>query len=245
MPERYATYDGGRVYVDLPKDTKYSERNPSVDKDTSVVVSLPNENSIHVGKDRRELRREDFADKLKQVLQNHSEPDQRVYLAAAADNSYDSIVKVIDEIRRQGVSRVGLLVLRQKSDGPNIFAIEIPAEPDPNEDLRLMKPNPLTLVVSVTPDLKVRLNQNDYGSVNDLEPLSTKLVQVFRLREEQFAIKPGFENRSDLPLSERIEKTLVIKANRSIKYGDLIKIIDAVKGAGAFPIMLQIDDLSL
>jgi biopolymer transport protein ExbD len=55
--------------------------------------------------------------------------------------------------------------------------------------------------------------------------------------------KPGMETRSDLPEDERVEKTVVIKANRSCRYGDVIKLIDAVKGTGANPIILQLDDL--
>ena len=39
-------------------------------------------------------------------------------------------------------------------------------------------------------------------------------------------------------------KTLIIKGTRSLRYGDVIKIIDAVKGSDADPIFLQIDDLA-
>jgi biopolymer transport protein ExbD len=55
--------------------------------------------------------------------------------------------------------------------------------------------------------------------------------------------KPGTETRSDLPEDERIEKTVVIKVPRSLHYGDGVKLIDIVKGAGANPIILQVDDL--
>ena len=55
--------------------------------------------------------------------------------------------------------------------------------------------------------------------------------------------KPGMETRSDVAEDERIEKTVVIKAYRSCWYGEVIKLIDVVKGAGANPIILQVDDL--
>jgi biopolymer transport protein ExbD len=51
------------------------------------------------------------------------------------------------------------------------------------------------------------------------------------------------ELRTDLPESQRIEKTVFIKAPRSVKYGDVVKVIDAIKGAGASPVGLQVDDL--
>ncbi len=43
--------------------------------------------------------------------------------------------------------------------------------------------------------------------------------------------------------AERIEKTVFIRAPRSLNYGEVARLIDAVKGTGADPIGLQIDDL--
>jgi biopolymer transport protein ExbD len=244
MPERYAKYDGGRIYVDLPRDTKYSDRDPIVDKDSSVVISLPGDGRIYLGKDRNVIPKEDLGGKLKQLLQNKAESEKMVYLAAGANNDYGAVVEICNEIRKQNVSHVGLLANRIRSDGPSRFAVEVPAEPDPNQDLSLVKPNPLMLIVTVSPDLKIRLNAQDFGSVNDLEPLSAMLNRVFRQRMEMRAYRQGVETRTDLPEADRIEKTIIIKANRSMRYGDVIKVIDAVKGAGAAPIVLQIDDLS-
>jgi biopolymer transport protein ExbD len=52
------------------------------------------------------------------------------------------------------------------------------------------------------------------------------------------------ETRNDVSEDERVEKTVVVKAQRSTRYADVVAVIDAVKGAGANPIVLQIDDLS-
>jgi biopolymer transport protein ExbD len=118
---------------------------------------------------------------------------------------------------------------------PSRFEAKIPSEPDPNENQQNLKPNPLTLVLSISSDLKLKLNQDEMGSVNDTAPLSTRLAQLFQLRKEQHAVRPG---------TEEIEKTVFIKAPRSLHYGDVVKVIDAVKGAGASPVGLQIDDLA-
>lgn len=126
---------------------------------------------------------------------------------------------------------------------PSRFKADIPTQRDPNEDLSQLKPNPLTLVVSVGSDLQLRLNQDSMGSVNDTTSLSMRLAQVFAQRKEQRAYKPGMETRSDLPENERIEKTVFVKAPRSLPYGDVVKVIDAIKGAGANPVGLQVDDL--
>ena len=126
---------------------------------------------------------------------------------------------------------------------PSRFQADIPTQRDPNEDLSQLKPNPLTLVVSISNDLQLKLNQDSIGSVNDTAPLSSKLLQLFRQRKDTRAYKPGMETRTDVPEGDRIEKTVFVKAPRSVKYGDVVKVIDAIKGAGANPVGLQVDDL--
>jgi biopolymer transport protein ExbD len=126
---------------------------------------------------------------------------------------------------------------------PSRFKADIPSQRDPSENIQNLKPNPLTLVVTISTDLQLKLNQDSMGSVNDTAALSGKLVQVFQLRKEQHAYKPGMEARSDLPEDQKIEKTVFVKAPRSLKYGDVVKVIDAIKGAGANPVGLQVDDL--
>jgi biopolymer transport protein ExbD len=126
---------------------------------------------------------------------------------------------------------------------PSRFKADIPTQRDPNEDLSKLKPNPLTLVVTIGSDLSIKLNQDALGSVNETTPLAQRLVQVFQQRKETRAYKVGFETRSDLKEEDRIEKTVFVKAPRATKYGDVVKVIDAIKGAGANPVGLQVDDL--
>jgi len=126
---------------------------------------------------------------------------------------------------------------------PSRFQADIPTQRDPNEDLSQLKPNPLTLVVTIGSDLQLKLNQDDMGSVNETGVLATRLSQVFQQRKETRAYKPGMETRTDVPEDERIEKTVFVKAPRSLKYGEVVKVIDAIKGAGANPVGLQVDDL--
>ncbi|MEP6636462.1 MAG: biopolymer transporter ExbD [Acidobacteriota bacterium] len=126
---------------------------------------------------------------------------------------------------------------------PSRFQADIPTQRDPNEDLSQLKPNPLTLVVSISSDLQLKLNSDAMGSVNDTGVLAQKLTQVFQQRKEQRAYKPGMETRTDVPEQDRIEKTVFIKAPRGLRYEEVVKVIDAIKGAGANPVGLQVDDL--
>jgi biopolymer transport protein ExbD len=126
---------------------------------------------------------------------------------------------------------------------PSRFKADIPTQRDPNEDVSQLKPNPLTLVVSITPDLQIKLNQDGMGSVNDTSALAAKLQQTFQQRREQHAYKVGLETATNIPEDQRIEKTVFVKAPRALHYGDVVKVIDAIKGAGASPVGLQVDDL--
>jgi len=243
MPERSIDYNQGRVPVELPRDIKNSELDRDLEKPTAVIVSVDAEGRFFLGKDRAPLTREDLQDKLAELLKD-TRADTMVYLAASVSAPYGSIVEAGNLIVMKEVSRVGLMVNRVGYNKPSRLAVELQPPPDPNEDLTQLRPNPLTLVASISTDLTVRLNMDASGAVNDLLPFSVRLAQIFRQREENFALKPGYETRTDLPLAERIEKTLTIKAPKSIRYGDVVKVIDATKGAGASPIILQLYDLA-
>jgi biopolymer transport protein ExbD len=125
---------------------------------------------------------------------------------------------------------------------PSRFKADIPSQRDPNEDVSKLKPNPLTLVVSISTDLQLKLNQDAMGSVNDPGALASRLQQVFQQRREQHAYRVGVET-TNLPEEQKIEKTVFVKAPRALHYGDVVKVIDAIKGAGASPVGLQVDDL--
>ena len=116
---------------------------------------------------------------------------------------------------------------------PSRFEAKVPAEP--KDQPQNVKPNPLTLVVAINRDTKaITLNNEPYGDVNDTEKLTNKLQAIFKEREANGAFR---ENTNE------VEKTLFIKSPKLVKYGEVVKVIDAAKIAGADPIGLQIDDL--
>ena len=117
---------------------------------------------------------------------------------------------------------------------PHRFEAQVPAEPDPDQQ-QIVKPNQLSLVVAITKDDQITLNNDQIANITDTTPLVERLKQIFQERANNGAFKAG---------TNEIEKTLFVKAPRSVKYGKVVNVIDAVKQAGAQPIGLQIDDLS-
>lgn len=130
---------------------------------------------------------------------------------------------------------------------PTKFEAAVPQEPPPDQQ-QIIRPNPLTLVVGIDREGNLRLNaiEEIIGTVNQAGALGQRLRATFdeRLRtrayRENIETLPNFASMSE---EERIEKRVFIKAPRSIKYEEVVKVIDVVKGAGASPVGLQIDDL--
>jgi biopolymer transport protein ExbD len=117
---------------------------------------------------------------------------------------------------------------------PARFETKVPAEPKDEEKNLNIKPNPLTLVVSIGTDMKIKLNKDEFGDISDTSTLTNKLLSLFKERETNLTYKEG---------TNEIEKTVFVKAPRAVKYGEVVKLIDAIKFAGATPVGLQIDDL--
>jgi biopolymer transport protein ExbD len=114
---------------------------------------------------------------------------------------------------------------------PSDFKAKIPRVPAVPQT----KPNPDTLVVSIKPDSSLHLNNVEaVGTTGDASPLTARLAGVFRERLKNGVFK---ENGNE------VEKTVFVRAPRSLSYGEVVRVVDAVKTAGAEPIALEIDRL--
>lgn len=144
--------------------------------------------------------------------------------------SFKSIADALQKMRRATENCINVESL-SKTDNQYVY---IAPEPLRDNGSMNVKPNPLTLIVELKPDKKITLNADDEGSLNDTSTLSNKLKEIFAAREENGVFREG---------TNEVEKTIFIKAPLTAKFADVIKIIEAVKEAGATPVGLQIDDL--
>jgi biopolymer transport protein ExbD len=125
---------------------------------------------------------------------------------------------------------------------PHSFSAKLPAEPDSTVPLLAHID---TLVVTIESDRTLKLNSlTDMGTVDDTGKLSTRLAALFQERTKNHVYSDSMLTRLNVPEERRIEKTVFIKAPRSIRYGDVAKVIDGIKGAGANPVGLQLDGLN-
>jgi len=125
---------------------------------------------------------------------------------------------------------------------PARFLTKVPSEPDRNVRVEA---NIHTLLVTIKADHTLMLNGlTDMGSVNDTSKLSATLFDLFEKRQQNHVYRDELRDRVDLPDSARIEKTVFIRAPRAIPYVEVMRVLDGIKGAGAGPVGLQLDDLN-
>lgn len=126
---------------------------------------------------------------------------------------------------------------------PHSFAAKLPSPPEHETQLLA---NESTLVVTVLANRTLKLNNlsEEMGTVDDPSRLATTLSALFKARLKNRAFRDEMIVRTDLPDNLRIQKTVFVKAPRSIPYGEVAKVIDGLKGAGAEPIGLQLDGLN-
>jgi len=114
---------------------------------------------------------------------------------------------------------------------PTALDANIPSEPKIN-DIADVNPNALVLIVKA--DQTLQLNQLEgMGTVSDPQTAVETLKKIFKLRTDNLAFEAD----------GKIVRSVFIKAPKTISYGNVAKVVDAVKSSGAGPIGLQIDQL--
>jgi biopolymer transport protein ExbD len=93
----------------------------------------------------------------------------------------------------------------------------------------------------------VQVSIEKSGKVFGTAYMRFDLREIYDIESLKSHLKPLFKEREEFPVreicSDKIMKTVLLKSSRSIKYGEVVKVIDALKSSGAEPTVLQIDDL--
>ena len=221
----------------LPQNIISADEDVNIAKESSCVITVNDDGgTFFIGKE--QISETQLTAKIVEKMKDKT-PDKRiVYIESAVSVSYQTIVKLLDLIRKADIDKAGLVAFRKKFEKlgeiPSMIEVKLPAEAK-LDDLENLRPNPLTLVVSIDKSGALRLNMDSAGNVNDSNSLTNKLSDIFKDREKNGVFREG---------TNEVEKTVFIKASKSLKYGDVVKVIDAVKVAGSQPIRIQIDDLS-
>lgn len=239
--------------VVLPADIKFAVSDYGVNKDTSMVLTLTADNKLYErqvsdSSERAEIKetivsREELPEKLKKQMEFKTPDNRIVYFKCDVNASVENVLQIFDIIRKADLDKVALVVVGRKDErddpyqiNPLRFEVKLPVPKDESDALSITRPNPLTLVATLESDGKLSLNREDMGRISDPRKLENALAEVFKYRESNGFFREG---------TNEVEKTVFLKVSKSGKYGDFIRLVEAVKGAGANPVGIQMDDKNL
>ncbi len=101
------------VSVAIPRDTQNAEEDLVINREDSVIISIPKDGDYYLGK--KQVNLEDLKTQVEKVLQNKKEEDKVVYIKSGVEVSYGEVVKVINAVREKGVDKIGLVADKKKS----------------------------------------------------------------------------------------------------------------------------------
>jgi biopolymer transport protein ExbD/biopolymer transport protein TolR len=103
------------ITVALPKNMNNPDVDPRIIKESSIVISIPNDGEYYLGKEK--VQREQLTEKVDKMLQKINEQDRIVYIKSGVGVSYGDVVNVINEVRKLGVDKIGLVADKKKKGG--------------------------------------------------------------------------------------------------------------------------------
>jgi biopolymer transport protein TolR len=103
------------VTVAIPRDMNSPDVDPAIIKESSVVISIPNDGEYYIGKDKKD--KTELGPLIEKMMKNKSDAERIVYVKSGVGVQYGSVVEVINIIRQQGIDKIGLVADKRKKGG--------------------------------------------------------------------------------------------------------------------------------
>ncbi|MER3428601.1 MAG: biopolymer transporter ExbD [Pyrinomonas sp.] len=103
------------ITVAIPRDLNNPEVDPAIIKESSVVVSIPEDNEFYIGKER--IDKDSLKSEIESRMKDKQGDERIVYIKSGVGVSYGNVVEVINLIRQAGVDQIGLVADRKKKGG--------------------------------------------------------------------------------------------------------------------------------
>jgi biopolymer transport protein ExbD/biopolymer transport protein TolR len=100
------------VTVNIPKELNSPEEDAMITKDTSVVISIPNNSDFYIGKDPYPI--DELGERVNTLMKDKTAEEKIVYIKSGIDVDYGTVVKAIDTIRKQEIDKIGLVADKKK-----------------------------------------------------------------------------------------------------------------------------------
>jgi biopolymer transport protein ExbD/biopolymer transport protein TolR len=100
------------VSVNLPREMNSPDEDENIAKEDAVIIAIPDNNNFYIGKNPYPL--DELGEKIKNLMKDKA-PDKRiVYIKSGVEVDYGTVVKAIDQVRKQDIDKVGLVADRKK-----------------------------------------------------------------------------------------------------------------------------------
>lgn len=101
------------ITVPVPTNMNNPDVDSNIIRESSVVIAITNDAEFYLGKKR--LQKDQLAEEVNRKLEKiKNEQDRIVYIKSAAGVSYGDVVSVINEVRKLGVDKIGLVADKKK-----------------------------------------------------------------------------------------------------------------------------------
>lgn len=203
----------------------------NIDKDSNVTLTIQKTEDSQIlanSSDTKSLA--DFFTRFSKMQNSPSRTKPNDLLdpifIVEADSSlkYSEVINIIQSFRISPTQKIKLEI----SKDFYVFVL-----PKPSQNNSELVPNPLALHISLDKDLKLDVNREEQGSLNDTSQLINFLKQIFRDREINGVFRVT---------SNEVETTVLVKAAPTVKFADVIKLMESLREAGAKPIGLTLDE---
>jgi len=100
------------ITVAIPRDLRNPDEDNAINKESSVIISIPKDGDYYLGK--KKVNLDDLKSSVEKALANKKEEDKIVYIKSGVEVSYGEVVKVINAVREKGVDKIGLVADKKK-----------------------------------------------------------------------------------------------------------------------------------
>ncbi|MFL6375703.1 MAG: ExbD/TolR family protein [Pyrinomonadaceae bacterium] len=104
------------VSVNLPRDMISPDEDADIAKDTSVVISIPDNSNFYIGKEQYPL--DALGDVIKRRMEGKTPEKRIVYIKSGVEVDYGRVVQAIETIRKQDIDKIGLVADKKKGGAP-------------------------------------------------------------------------------------------------------------------------------
>ena len=100
------------ITVTIPRELRNPDVDPAIIKESSVVISMPTNEEIYIGKELIQMSA--LESEIQRKMDAKTGDDRIVYLKSGVGVSYGNVVEVINSLRKAGIDQIGLVADKKK-----------------------------------------------------------------------------------------------------------------------------------